>query len=112
MLAVVLFAVLWQSVAMACPGSTVHVVSDIAHAAIHWQDEGHHHRDDRTGTLDEPAASAQKLVADHFSTCAELVTAAGHAFPPSTPLLPHGLRKGPAPAPFLDGLLRPPRHRA
>ena len=103
---------LWQSVARARPGSTVNVLSDIAHAALHWHEEGHRHHDDGSYTLDESTESVHHLMADHLSICAALVTATGHAFPPSLPLLPRSLGEAPVPAPFLDGLLRPPRPRA
>ena len=43
-LLVMLFAVLWQMVAVARPGSTLNALADLEHSALHWQDEGHHHK--------------------------------------------------------------------
>jgi hypothetical protein len=45
---VVVFAMLWQSVAMARIGSTVNVLADLQHAALHWQEQSHHHHEDGT----------------------------------------------------------------
>ena len=64
---------LWQSVALARPGSTVNVLSDLAHAALHWQQEGHHHHDDGSFHLDDSPASAFHLLGDHLTVTTALL---------------------------------------
>lgn len=106
---VLVLAMLWQTVAMARPGSTVSPAADLAHAALHWQDEGHHHHDNGSYHVDDSAESVQHLIAEHGSVSIAVLPAA----PPSPPPLgtaPHGvLAEDPGPHPFLDGALRPPR---
>jgi hypothetical protein len=107
-----LFAMLWQSVALARPGSTVNVVADLEHAALHWQEEGHHHHDDGSLHLDDSQASTFHVLSDHLTVTTALLPASSHHFPASASARPGGLRDASMPDPFLDGLLRPPRLRA
>lgn len=111
-LVALLMALMWQSVAMARVGSSVNVLADAAHAALHWHGEGHHHHDDGTYHVGDGVDSAQHVASDHLSaTMALLVSAAcGMPAPESTPPITGHL--APAPDPTLDGLLRPPRTRA
>ncbi len=111
-LLVLLFAMLWQSVALARPGSTVNVLADLEHAALHWQEQGHHHHDDGSYQLDDSQASTFHVVSDHLTATNALLPACSPHFPPSGSARPVGLHDGSVPAPFLDGLLRPPRLRA
>lgn len=103
-----LFAVLWQSVALARAGITVEALADLEHAVLHWQNEGHHHHDDGSFHVGDSEESARHLMADHVSVPALLL----HA---TAPLLrldedAPGLRGVHVrPHPFLDGPLRPPR---
>jgi hypothetical protein len=107
---VMLLAMLWQSVALARPGSTVNVLADLEHAALHWQEEGHHHHDDGSFHLDDSQASTLHLLSDHVMGATALLRAVSHHFQPSGPARPGGMDDARVPAPFLDGLLRPPRH--
>ena len=108
-LLVMLFAMLWQSVALARPGSTVIVLADIEHAALHWHGEGHHHHDDGSFHLDDSKASTLHLLTDHLTATTALLPVISHHFPPSTSAPPGGLHEARVPDPILDGLLRPPR---
>jgi hypothetical protein len=109
---VMLAAMLWQSSAMARPGSTVNVLADLEHAALHWQEEGHHHHEDGSFHLDDSQASKLHVLADHLTTATVLLAAVSHQFPPVSSSRPDGLYDTRVPDPFLDGLLRPPRLRA
>lgn len=111
-LLVMLFAMLWQSVAMARIGSTVNALADLAHATLHWQAEAHHHHDDGSYHLDDSKESVQHVVIDHLNASLALAAASLHDFPPLGSAAPDGLRERPVPDPALDGLLRPPRLRA
>lgn len=105
----VLFAMLWQAVALARPGSAVNVLADIEHAALHWLNEGHHHHDDGSLTLDDSQASTAHVLADQLTVTTALVPTVHHHFLPGASAPPGGLLGTLAPDPFLDGLLRPPR---
>jgi hypothetical protein len=109
---IMLAAMLWQSVAMARPGSTVNVLADLEHAALHWQEEGHHHHDDGSFHLDDSQASKFHVMADHLTTATALLPAVSHHVPPVSSARPGGLHDTRVPDPFLDGLLRPPRPHA
>jgi hypothetical protein len=109
---VMLFAMLWQSVAFARAGSTANALADLGHAALHWQEEGHHHHEDGSYHLDESKESAQHVLSDHVSAAAALMVPASHDFPPLGSAAPGGLHERLVPDPMLDGLLRPPRSRS
>ena len=76
-----LFAMLWQSVALARVGSTVNVLADLEHAALHWQEEGHHHHDDGSYHLDDSNDSAQHVLSDHVTATTALLVTVSHDFP-------------------------------
>ena len=109
---VMLFAMLWQSLALAPLGSTVNALADAEHAALHWQDISHHHHDDGSYHQDDSKESAQHLLGDQVSATVALMTTAAQALPPLASAAPRGLNQTRAPEPTLDGLLRPPRPHA
>jgi|688.fasta_scaffold322149_2 hypothetical protein len=105
----VLFAMVWQAVAMARPGSTVNVMSDLAHAALHWQEQAHHHHDDGSLHLDDSQASVLHVMLDHVTVTNALLPSGPQEFPPGASERPCGPQGARTSAPFIDGLLRPPR---
>lgn len=109
---VTLFAMLWQSVALARMGPVVSPLADRVHASLHWQEEGHHHHADGHYHLDDSSESVQHLLTDHVSTTAELMAASSQDFQPLGSIAPDSLYKAPVPNPTPDGLLRPPRSGA
>ncbi len=111
-LLVMLFAMLWQSVAMARIGSTVNVLADLEHATLHWLEEAHHHHEDGSYHQDDSKESVQHVVMDHLSTSLALAAGSLNDFPPLRSPTPDGLRERIRPNPALDGLLRPPRFRS
>lgn len=110
-LLVVLFAMLWQSLAMARVGSTVNALADLEHAALHWQEEAHHHHEDGTYHPDDSAESMQHVIADHPSASWAMAAPASQDFPRLGSTAPGGRHAAAAPNPTLEGLLRPPRPR-
>jgi hypothetical protein len=110
-LLVMLFAMLWQPVAMACLGSTVNAPADLEHATMHWQGEGHHHHEDGSYHLDDSNESMQHAVTDHLSASLALAASNSHDFVPLGSAAPSGLHATLVSDPALDGLLRPPRSR-
>ena len=101
-----------QGLALARAGSIVAVLADLEHAALHWQEAGHHHHDDGSYHLDDSDASVQHLIVDQLSPTAALFATDKTGFCPGESTVPGGLREGPPPHPFIDGLLRPPRARS
>lgn len=110
-LLVVLFAMLWQSVALARVGSMVNSLADRQHAALHWQEESHHHHGDGSFHLDDSTESAQHMVPDHVGASLVMTAPSSHNFPPLGSAAPRGAHGTSLPTPTLDGLLRPPRLR-
>jgi len=111
-LLLMLFTMLWQAVALARIGSTVNALADQEHAALHWQDEGHHHHEDGSYHSDDSDESAQHVLTDHLSATLEMAAPPLHDFPPLGSAAHGSLRETLVPNPTLDGLLRPPRSRA
>ena len=107
-----LFAILWQSAAMARIGSTVNALADLEHATLHWQGEAHHHHEDGSYHQDDSKESVQHVVTDPLNTSLALTAASSQDFTPAGSAAPDGLRERPVPNPALDGLLRPPQLRA
>ena len=107
-----LLAMLWQSVALARIGSPVNPLADLAHAALHWQDAGHHHGDDGSYQLDDSSESIHHVVTDHAGAPLALASSPSHAFLSVGSATPPSLDNLAVPDPTLDGLLRPPRPSA
>lgn len=107
-----LFAMLWQSVALARVGSTVNALADLEHAALHWQDAAHHHHEDGSYQLDDSTDSVRHVLIDPVGTTAALLASPSSAFSPLGSTAPGSPHVEPVPNPTFDGLLRPPRTRA
>lgn len=108
-LLILLFALLWQSLALARAGSTVNALADAEHTALHWQGKGHHHHGDGSYHLDDSPEATQHVLIDHVGAAAALWNDATSARIPTGSATPTGVHDGPVPNPTLDGLLRPPR---
>ncbi|MEO7852055.1 MAG: hypothetical protein ABIR94_07340 [Rubrivivax sp.] len=109
LLLLTLFALLWQSVTLARAGSAGNALANLEHAALHWQESGHHHHEDGSFHLDDSTESAQHVIADHLSANAVLMTSDAFGLPSPASNPPGGWQDRAAPHPYLDGLLRPPR---
>jgi len=48
--------------ALARVGSTVNVLTDLAHTTLHWQGKSHHHHEDRSYHLHSLNESVQHVV--------------------------------------------------
>ena len=111
-LLVMLFAMFWQSVALARIGSTVNVLTDQGHAVLHWQEEGHHHHADGSYHQDDSKESVHHVVCDHLSMSLAMAAVPSHEFRLPRYAAPSGVHENLVPEPTLDGLLRPPRARS
>lgn len=103
------FAMLWQSLALAHGGLRGSALGDLAHAALHWQGLSHHHLDDGSLQLDDSTESERHLATDHVCVSLAMAAPAAHQFPTLPSTAPRAAREAPAPTPTLDGPLRPPR---
>lgn len=109
---IMLFAVLWQSLALARVGSTVNVLSDAPHTALHWAEAAHHHLDDGSYQVDDSKESAQHLLSDHIGASAALLATGSHDFAAPLSAAPGSAHETCVPNPVPEGLLRPPRAHA
>lgn len=106
----VLFAMLWQSMALARVGSTADAVADQEHAMLHWKDTGHHHHDDGSYQLDDSNESVLHVATGDLSASPG-VSVSWHGVPQPGSSSPESPGRAGLPNPALDGLLRPPRPR-
>ena len=111
-LLVMLFSMLWQAMALAQATSTVNLLADLEHTAMHWQDEPHHHHDDGSYHRDDSQASELHVFSDHLTLAVVLLPVSSQNPLPIASARPCCHHSGSAPDPFLDGLLRPPRLRS
>lgn len=107
-----LLSLLWQSTVMAGSLWAPERMEDPAHAALHWEQEAHHHHDDGNYHVGD---SGEALAHVHFDGAFNMTALLGGT--PDAPTLPTG--SAPAdicqlhlPAPPPDGLRRPPRLQA
>lgn len=104
-----LFAIVWQSVATLSPMAIEKMAASIDHSVLHTQEATHHHHDDQSTHLEDADDGLQHQHADNgFSTLGLLFTmmtalslAAPQAF-----LTALKVAKSSA---TLEGLFRPPR---
>ena len=104
-------SLLWQAAAIAVPMEAVGDEDAATHAALHWQESGHHHHDgDDSGFHEDDSSDSRQhtLLDDGFSSPALYSTSApsidswGSAAPPV-------LDDQHAPTPYVDKRRRPPR---
>jgi hypothetical protein len=107
-LALTLFALLWQGVA----GASLRVWSDMAegaeHAGLHWTETSHHHDDDGGYEVDDSSASIAHLAMD--GTAPTILTIK-HLEVPRIRLMHGQPSYAPLPlaSPYLAPFQRPPR---
>jgi hypothetical protein len=106
---VMLLAMLWQSVTLARPGSTVNALTDTEHASLHWQGQSHHHHGDGSYHLDDSSESSQHMLIDNVSAAAALWPGDAQPVAPSATPGPAGVHDSRVPSPTPQRLLRPPR---
>lgn len=108
-IAVLVLAVLWQSLPVARFGIAQGGLTDIAHVAVHWLGASHHHHADGDFHFDTSTDSAQHLIADQFSPTATLPEEGSPIFSGDVATSPRRAHPGGLPPPYLEGPLRPPR---
>jgi hypothetical protein len=106
------FAILWQSMAMLSPLSIEKIAASIDNSVMHALEATHHHHDDASAHIENTDEGLQHQHADSGLQTLGLIptmTADFSSLPPVSALT--HLHK-PSPSPTLAGLLRPPRLRA
>lgn len=106
------FAMLWQSMAMLSPFSIEKIAASIDNSVMHTLEATHHHHDDQSAHIEDTDEGLQHQHADSGLQTLGLIptmTADFSSLPPVSALT--HLHK-PSPSPTLAGLLRPPRLRA
>ncbi|MDO8275117.1 MAG: hypothetical protein Q7T22_06310 [Serpentinimonas sp.] len=105
---VAVWALLWQGLAGAGLPSLAKVAADAAHAALHWNDVGHHHHADGSVHADASQASIEHVALDGSNQVASPLAVPGLSFALPLAGLPHYWAER-LPNPHLDPLHRPPR---
>lgn len=84
--------------------------ADLTHLVMHWQSDAHHHDDDGSIHADDSHDSTQHVMADCSTHHLGLITMPAAAALEQTPQRVAPVVRHLPPLPYLDGLLRPPRH--
>ena len=99
----------WQAFAVAGQAAAMAKAEERQHAAMHFEEISHHHEDDGTVVVDDSQASREHVHADGsvgtpalWSAVSLPAIVCSSAKPAAPPMLA-------SPAPYLDGLRRPPR---
>jgi len=103
------FAILWQSLAMLSPIFIEKSVATFEHALLHSQEATHHHHDDQSAHIEDTDEGFQHQHADSGLQTLALIPTMTANFPSLLPVSSLTHLSKPSPSPTLDGLLRPPR---
>ena len=104
-------ALLGQSWVVTAPSWLIAGGSDVTHAALHWNDSGHHHDEDGSVHQDDSADSVRHVVADAGLHAAAWATTAAWSVGRRASSKPAVRDDTFRPPPFIDGPNRPPRLR-
>lgn len=107
-----LMVIMWQSVIAGSPLSATERADEFEHLALHAISTDHHHHADHSVHLEDSGGTAQHQHADGGLNTAGLLTTGWAAVDAFKPISPVEVVLSLAPAPPLDGLLRPPRQTA
>ncbi len=105
----VLLSVFWQAFAIAGQATAFAEPEEIAHAALHWQSEGHHHDENGSVTQDDSDESLQHVAFDGCLSTSMVWQTASFSFAPNISAPPRIADEAAIPSPHLAGLRRPPR---
>lgn len=104
----IMFGLLWQSIAMAGATALAGTVNDFAHTVLHWQEEGHHHHGD-SYHADDSADSSQHVALDGALSPSALPSAMDLQVPSSLGMQQLPSHDAAFSDPDVDRLRRPPR---
>lgn len=112
LVAFLLLSLLHQSFAAAGQGLMVHAVDGLAHAVLHWNDEGHHHHDDGSYHQESSDESVTHLQGDNALSVTALPLSTDLRLPCMSAATALADDSSPPASPVLDGPRRPPRFPA
>lgn len=106
--ALLLLVMVFQAMTVTLFSSSRDTLVDLTHAAMHWQQEGHHHHSPGDYHVEDSEESTRHLMADHSGAPAALPATDLRFFRQDASI--HAmLSTRTSPHPYLEGLLRPPR---
>ncbi|MDP9876554.1 hypothetical protein [Variovorax boronicumulans] len=104
-----LLSVFWQAFAIAGQAAAFAGAEEIAHAALHWQEEANHDHDDGSVARDDSDESVQHVVTDGCLRTWLVWPSTSFSFAPLASARPPIADETASPSPHLAGLRRPPR---
>jgi hypothetical protein len=107
-----IFAMVWQSMAMLSSLSIERLAANIDHGVLHTQEATHHHHDDASAHIEDTAEGLHHQHADSGMSTLGLLSTITLSLSLTAPQAFIGLLSTTLSSPTLEGLLRPPRLQA
>ena len=104
-----IFAILWQSMAMLSPLSIEKIAASIDHGVLHSQEATHHHHDDASAHIEDTAEGLHHQHADSGMSALGLLPTITLALSLAAPQAFVAALSATRSSTTLEGLLRPPR---
>jgi hypothetical protein len=104
-----IFAILWQSLAMLSPLSIEKIAASIDHGVLHTQEATHHHHHDASAHIEDTAEGLYHQHADSGMSTLGLLPTITSSLSLAAPLAFVAALGTTRSSPTLEGLLRPPR---
>lgn len=104
-----IFAILWQSMAMLSPYAIQKMAASIDHGVLHTQEATHHHHDDASAYIEDAAEGLDHQHADSGMSTLALLSNTTPSFSLEAPQSFVAKLSSTRTSPTLEGLLRPPR---
>jgi hypothetical protein len=104
-----IFAIVWQSMAMLSPLSIEKIAASIDHGILHSQEATHHHHDDASAHIEDTAEGLHHQHADSGMTTLGLLSTITLSLSLAAPQAFVAALSTTRSSPTLEGLLRPPR---
>lgn len=108
----VMLSIFWQALAVAGQLPVFASQEERAHAAMHIQEEGHYHHHDGAMELDDSSDSRLHLMADAMPLGALQTNGGSLPAPDWANIPPDATSVSLIPDPVLEGVRRPPKHKA
>ena len=104
-----IFAIVWQSMAMLSPYAIEKMATSIDHGVLHTQEATHHHHDDASTHIEDTAEGLHHQHADSGMSTLGLLSTITLSLSLAAPLAFIAALSATRSSPTLEGLLRPPR---
>jgi hypothetical protein len=107
-----IFAIVWQSMAMLSPYAIEKMTASIDHGVLHTQEATHHHHDDASAHIEDTAEGLHHQHADSGMSTLGLLSTITLSLSLAAPQAFIAALSATRSSPTLEGLLRPPRLRS